>query len=343
MSQQDRRLDAPRRAPVSSARRGRTVAVALIVGAVAAATVGLAVGIARGNSAGTTDPFAGRDLYLDPDGSAARAASTTTDPAERAAAAVIAAQPAAIWLTPEHVPAGDVREHVGAIVADAASADAQPVLVVYGIADRDCGGHSAGGLPPRAYLDWVDQIAAGIADRPAAVVLEPDSLAMSTDCADPGERIDLVASALERLDGDRTAVYLDGGHSDWLSVERMADLLRDAGIDRARGFATNVANTRETDDELAYATALADRLGGAHAVIDTSRNGAGPPPDGEWCNARGRALGDAPHVIDHPVVDALLWIKPPGESDGECNGGPRAGRWWPDVAVELAAEPPASR
>jgi endoglucanase len=35
-------------------------------------------------------------------------------------------------------------------------------------------------------------------------------------------------------------------------------------------------------------------------------------------------------------VDAFLWIKQPGESDGTCNGGPKAGSWWNDIAVELA-------
>ena len=34
-----------------------------------------------------------------------------------------------------------------------------------------------------------------------------------------------------------------------------------------------------------------------------------------------------------PLVDALLWIKRPGESDGACNGGPPAGTWWPEDAL----------
>jgi len=37
------------------------------------------------------------------------------------------------------------------------------------------------------------------------------------------------------------------------------------------------------------------------------------------------------------LVDALLWIKPPGTSDGPCNGGPPAGVFWPSYAVSLAA------
>lgn len=35
-------------------------------------------------------------------------------------------------------------------------------------------------------------------------------------------------------------------------------------------------------------------------------------------------------------VDALLWIKTPGASDGECGRGePPAGTFWPDYAVGL--------
>jgi endoglucanase len=41
-------------------------------------------------------------------------------------------------------------------------------------------------------------------------------------------------------------------------------------------------------------------------------------------------------VRGHEPVDAYLWIKRPGESDGSCHGGPPAGAWWPDYALGLA-------
>jgi len=82
-------------------------------------------------------------------------------------------------------------------------------------------------------------------------------------------------------------------------------------------------------------------------VIDTGRNGQGPlaaaryadPPynqpesviqaleAGNWCNARGAGSGLLPSLeTGIPLVDGYLWIKRPGESDGECNsrGGARA-------------------
>jgi len=86
--------------------------------------------------------------------------------------------------------------------------------------------------------------------------------------------------------------------------------------------------------------------GGAHYVIDTSRNGTGW--HGTWCNAPGAGLGTTPRVAtDGTALDALLWVKTPGASDGTCNGGPEAGTWYPDYAralVQNAAlgDPPAA-
>lgn len=101
-------------------------------------------------------------------------------------------------------------------------------------------------------------------------------------------------------------------------------------------------------------------------VIDTSRNGQGPwtPPPGypdpqDWCNPPGRGLGLLPSAdTGHELIDAYLWIKIPGESDGECTRGlgpggttvdpewgvidPPAGAWFPQMALDLAhnANPP---
>jgi endoglucanase len=282
---------------------------------------------------GVGHPFGGRPLWVNPDTPAAVAAEYGATQAERDAGEILAAQPTGIWLTPEKQPAGRVGEYVRGLVA--ASQSALPVFVIYGITDRDCGGQSAGGLAPGAYLDWVNEITDALDNGLAIVILEPDSIALSVECDDPDERLQLVSQAVDRLATTNAAIYLDGGHSNWLPADEMADLLRTAGVDRVRGFATNVSNTQSSVPEREYATRLSDELGGAHAVIDTSRNGNGPPSDAEWCNVPGRAIGETPTAVEDPVVDAVLWIKPPGESDGRCNGGPAAGDWWPDAAIEL--------
>ncbi|HEU4841998.1 MAG TPA: glycoside hydrolase family 6 protein, partial [Ilumatobacteraceae bacterium] len=57
-----------------------------------------------------------------------------------------------------------------------------------------------------------------------------------------------------------------------------------------------------------------------------------------WCNPPGRGLGVVPTTsTGDALVDAFLWIKRPGESDGPCQGGPPAGTWWRDYAVQLAS------
>jgi endoglucanase len=117
----------------------------------------------------------------------------------------------------------------------------------------------------------------------------------------------------------------------------MAQRLRQAGIGRARGFSLNVSNFNATADETAYGHTVAAAVGGKPFVIDTSRNGLGRAPDSAWCNPPGRALGQPPtSQTGDPLVDAYLWIKAPGESDGSCNGAPAAGVWWPEYALGLA-------
>ncbi|MGE5464921.1 MAG: glycoside hydrolase family 6 protein, partial [Syntrophothermus sp.] len=104
-----------------------------------------------------------------------------------------------------------------------------------------------------------------------------------------------------------------------------------------------------------------------HFVIDTSRNGQGPwtPPAGaypdpmDWCNPPDRGLGYLPTAnTGVALIDAYLWIKLPGESDGECTRGlgpagatvdpewglvdPAAGTWFPEMVLDLVhnANPP---
>ncbi|WP_349814892.1 glycoside hydrolase family 6 protein [Curtobacterium sp. MCJR17_043] len=116
----------------------------------------------------------------------------------------------------------------------------------------------------------------------------------------------------------------------------MAARLQRAGVQDARGFSTNVANYYPTAQEQAYAQKVSALTGGAHYVIDTSRNGQGWR--GTWCNAPGAGLGTAPRVVtDGTALDALLWVKTPGASDGTCNGGPAAGKWYSAYAQALVA------
>ena len=320
----------PRRRRSRAARWLVALGVLVVLAGVAAVVV-VRTGLLDGDN-----PFAGRDLYVDPDSQAIRAVDAATDAATRDAFLVIADQPTGIWLTPEKYPAGEVGPFVAQVVADAAAGDTLPLFVVYGVPDRDCGQFSAGGTTVEGYETWVREIATALDGTGTPVVLEPDGISLAEQCGDVEGRLSLVATAGATLADAGATVYLDGGHSNWHSVQETADLLRRAGIAGVHGFATNVSNYNDDASELAYAQRLSAQLDGAPFVVDTGRNGNGS--DGTWCNPPGAALGARPLTLEADGLDANLWVKPPGESDGTCGGGPVAGEWWADRALSLVAE-----
>jgi endoglucanase len=291
---------------------------------------------------GARPPAVDTRIVAPDESKAARAANDSSATAdETAAAAWLAAQPTTYWLTPEIDPVDEVWDRVAHLASEARDQDAALSVAVYGLPDRDCGNHSAGGLDPDSYRDWTGRIGDALRNAPdiqKIVILEPDSIALSSSCGSPADRVTALRTAVDNIRGTNTWIYLDGGHSAWHPVDEMADLITATGlIGDVRGVALNVSNYQDTAAEFSYAHALSERLGGAHAVIDTSRNGAGPAGS-QWCNPSGRLVGAPGGSFGDGVVDTTLWIKPPGESDGECNGGPAAGTWWPQAAVELTRE-----
>jgi cellulose 1,4-beta-cellobiosidase len=106
-------------------------------------------------------------------------------------------------------------------------------------------------------------------------------------------------------------------------------------------------------DEQSFAVGLRDKLvaagfdSGLGMLIDTSRNGwggsarpTGPGPMtsvddyvngsrtdrrihvGNWCNQSGAGLGERPTAAPAAGIDAYVWVKPPGESDGASSAVP---------------------
>jgi endoglucanase len=281
--------------------------------------------------AATGNPLAGMTFYGPNTGAARAAAQPGRSAADAAALAELAGVPTSLWLG---AWSGDVTATVRREVAAAQAAGAVPVLVTYNVPGRDCGGYSAGGVGSSAeYLRWVQAVAAGIGSADAVVVVEPDALAQL--CGDPAERLAVLRSAVDLLEANPgTRTYLDAGNATWVGAPTMAERLRVAGATAADGFALNVSNFETTGDNVAYGQQVSALLGGAHFVVDTSRNGNGPGTD--WCNPAGRALGERPTAqTGQPRVDAYLWVKRPGESDGTCNGGPAAGTFWDSYAIGL--------
>lgn len=370
-----------------------------------------------------------RVLFVDPQ-STTVAAAGTIEGAARQDAQRLAKIPSGSWFA--HGAPELVEEHVRDVVNRAESQQRLPVLVAYNIPYRDCALYSAGGAADGpAYHEWIRGFAAGIGDRAAIVILEPDGLGiipwhrtLAGDveaCRPEGRDEDASERRYEQLRDavailialPKVRVYLDGTGSSWLAPGEIASRLIKADVAKVAGFFLNVSNFESDARVMPYARWVSDCLalvsrGGLdprdcpsqyspatfedhaswtrtdaaydslferagmkrdparqkHAVVDTSRNGKGswkPPvgvyPDPEvWCNPPGRGLGRRPSLDSgDPYVDAFLWIKVPGESDGECLRGtagpadpargmaaPPAGRWFPAQARELIelAEPP---
>ncbi|MDT0306976.1 glycoside hydrolase family 6 protein [Streptomyces sp. DSM 44917] len=321
--------------------------------AAAGCCVLLGLGCSPGSAGedGGEDPPAERaaeaegEFWVDPDSPAARQVAQweRQGRAEDARALRrIADRPMAHWPSGERDPSPQVRA-----VTEAAGAEGRTALLVaYNIPHRDCGQYSRGGASgAETYRQWLGSFAEAIGDARTIVILEPDAVPHTADgCTAPvyvEERFALLAEAVERLKRQpNTRVYLDAGNPDWIEDPgRLARALERSGLEGADGFALNVANFQTTEASTEYGRELSELLGGAHFVIDTSRNGNGPyeGTDEPWCNPPGRALGAAPTAeTGDPLVDAYLWIKRPGESDGECRGGPPPGQWWPEYALALA-------
>lgn len=247
--------------------------------------------------------------------------------------------------------------------------------------------------------EFIDAIAAAFRAHPdqrIAVVLEPDSLSnlvtnlQNPRCARVAEIYKRgIAYAIAKLSMPNVFLYLEGAHAGWLgwpknlarSVPLYKQVLEMAGgADRIRGFAVNVSNydpVRRDDvgprdpasapaDELGYVADLARGLAqvgitGKGFVIDTGRNGRADIRSnaGSWCNVKGAGLGERPRAAPAPLVDAYLYVKVPGESDGTSDpravrfdetcgsddaapGAPEAGTVFDAYLIDLArnAEPP---
>jgi cellulose 1,4-beta-cellobiosidase len=259
----------------------------------------------------------------------------------------------------------------------------------------------AAGGEARYGNEFIEPLAAQLRAHPSqrvVIVVEPDSLAnIATNmsvakcaAADSVYRRS-IALAIRRLSMPNVWLYLDAAHAAWLGWARnrakIAQIYRDVvaqagGADKIRGFATNVSNydslrggdiarlepSDPCPDELTYVEKLSASLAevgivGKGFLIDTSRNGrAGiKSKSGSWCNVAGAGLGERPQASPVPGVDAYLWIKPPGDSDGgsdpsapgydaNCGaasadslpGAPRAGQWFNAQVLQLVdnAQPP---
>jgi endoglucanase len=330
----------PGRPGLSGLRPAAAVAAALL----AAAACGTASGASHDTAHAPPAParlyaYPGNPLYA-----AASLLSANGHGAEAAKLRQIADTPSGIWLAGESYDMQEARR----VTLAAGKAHAVPVIVTYNLPDRDACGKFSGAYGPTAagYKQWINQLAAAIGAGDDIIVVEPDGLPdIVRGCLSPAqaaERYALLRYAMRRLGAlPHARVYLDAGNPGLFpDPAHLVGPLERAGIRYGRGFSANVSNFQWTADVVAWSQQLEHGLGGrAGAVVDTSRNGNGPytgPDAPQWCNPPGRALGVTPRLDPGPAgIDAYLWIKDPGASDGPCNGGPAAGQYWPQYALDL--------
>ncbi|EMD92578.1 glycoside hydrolase family 6 protein [Bipolaris maydis ATCC 48331] len=159
-----------------------------------------------------------------------------------------------------------------------------------------------------------------------------------------------VAYALKQLNLPNVNMYIDAGHGGWLGwdanlkpgAQELATVYKNAGSPKAvRGISTNVAGWNSLDqvpgefanspdgqynkaqNEQKYVALISPELVAAgmpgQAIVDTGRNGVtGLRKEwGDWCNVIGAGFGRRPTTdTGSPLIDACVWGKPGGESDG---------------------------
>jgi endoglucanase len=319
---------------------GLTVALTVAVAPVWTGAASAAPGAASGYTWHDPRPYGrfGRPLALDQHNTAIQqlqAAGTTMSPAVRSAVQQIAKRPSANWIGSQS-PA-EAQDLVSRLMASAASQGGLAQLVMFNLPNRTCDRDDHFAVTTAtSYRAWVRGFVRGLGKQRAIVVVEPDAVAMASclPAAQQRERYALVKYAVNQVRAQGSWAYIDIGHSNWLSVKTAVSRLKASGISRASGFSLNVSNFRPNKELLKYGTAI-NRKVHRNFVIDTSRNGKAPTSS-QWCNPKNTGLGHAPSPrtgIKH--LDAYLWIKNPGGSDGACNGGPEPGHWYQQYALML--------
>jgi len=283
--------------------------------------------------------------------------------------------PTAVWLAWDGAPR-EVPSHLGAAGGNTA------VFMMYWIPTRDCNSNASqgGASDINAYKGYVDSVANAFRGSPNSkivVVVEPDTLGnMVTSQENENCRRTAVihkealAYCINQFGSiNNVQVYLDAGHSQWLTgyedetAALVKEILDMAPQGKIRGLSTNVSNFQPIDKEYEYQARLYDALENAGVpnmrfIMDTSRNGQDISEafaqTKTWCNLVGTGFGERPKgnpdPVNMPLLDAYMWLKPPAESDGSSQGmradpvcarpdslpgAPEAGSWFHEYFVQL--------
>jgi cellulose synthase/poly-beta-1,6-N-acetylglucosamine synthase-like glycosyltransferase len=252
------------------------------------------------------------------------------------------------WVTEEkfHATALDY-------VYETATSEKIPIVILYERPDRDKGLPSEGGLESiSVYRTKVLELgqALGKIQFPIVVILEPDWLMETFDATsdqqffpvqatfDPIEfekmsrfnQLAYIFAEFSKVIHPKSLVYIDAAHPlfhqpiGFSAIRKLRDTFQNEKM--IHGLAFNVANFYTTDDVLSFGADVFSDLD-LRFVIDTSRNG-GEFSKRNWTEINSCRFdppnigyGIEPSWVEDPFfkdqgVDAFLYVKVPGESDG---------------------------
>ncbi|EGZ12582.1 glycosyl hydrolase family 6 protein [Phytophthora sojae] len=210
------------------------------------------------------------------------------------------------------------------------SEDTRLSIVVYGIPNKDCdAGYSSGGSVKSTddYKTFLKELTDAVGDRKVLYVVEPDAvglLAKEGSCGSSAGHL------------DNLKLYVDVGYwvlADSAKAAKIAPIMKELGSSgNVKGVTINTSNYRSNDECATYCTNFQAAMGKSAmtCIVDTSRNYNGSPTS-DWCNVPTAGIGKPPaSKTGISNLDYFMWIKPPRESDGECNGGTSAGSFFAD-------------
>ncbi|GMF29404.1 unnamed protein product [Phytophthora lilii] len=229
------------------------------------------------------------------------------------------------------------------------SEDTRLSIVVYGIPNKDCDAQlSAGGSVKSTddYKAFLKELTDAVGNRKVLYVVEPDAvglLAKEGSCGASAGYLDNLKVAIEALSVNANAeLYVDVGYwmlADSTNTAKIAPIMKQLGsCGKLKGVTINTSNYHSNDECTTYCTNFQTAMGSTDmtCVVDTSRNYNGSPTS-DWCNVPTAGIGKPPtSETGISNIDYFMWIKPPGESDGECaTGGTSAGSFFPEGFTKL--------
>ncbi|KAL4171864.1 hypothetical protein KRP22_007042 [Phytophthora ramorum] len=214
-------------------------------------------------------------------------------------------------------------------------------IVVYGIPSKDCNaGYSSGGSVSNTadYKEFLSDLTTAVGDRKVLYVVEPDAVGLLAEeggCGSSAGYLDNLKVAVEALSANANAeLYVDVGY--WTlesdsQRSKVVTIMKDlATSGTLKGITINTSNYRTTDQVTKLCTNFQTAMGKSdmNCIVDTSRNNIEPTTT-DWCNVLEAGIGHPPTSETNITnLDYFMWIKPPGESDGTCSGGPAAGAFF---------------